>query len=293
MSDYLLRVISPDAGIRAMACITTDLVKEANGRHETSGIASLALAEGLTAGILMGALLKVQQRVAVKFVGDERHLQKILAEADSYGRVRGYVYPTTAQAEASTVVEALGKGHLIIVKDVGLQQPIESAVPLLGESLSADFTRYLNESEQAASYVELGAKPLGGGIVAGGLLIQVMPSRTSSATDFASAMALVESYAEKAKQMSPIADQIADGRTPEDVIAELFSDLEYDVLEKRDLRFQCKCSWERSEAALVTLGREDIQALIEEGSAQIECHFCHEQYVFDRIALQNILDLMG
>lgn len=292
--DYLLRIIAPQAGIRAMVCVTTETAKEANERHETSGIASLALAEGMTAGALMGSMLKVQQRVAVKFVGDERHLQKIVVEGDSYGRLRGYVHPTTAVAEATDVAEALGKGYLTVVKDTKLPEPIESAVELRGESLSETFTRYLNESEQAASYVEIGAKPVRGGIVSGGLLIQVMPSRGDSvATDFLSAMALVESYADKAKAMPPIADQIEDNKTPEEIIAEIFDDVEYDVLEKRDVRFQCKCSWERSEAALVTLGRADIQSLIEEGSALIDCHFCHEQYVFDRVALQHILDLMG
>ena len=132
MNDYLIRVIAKDAGVRALATITTDLVNEAARRHETSHVATAALGEALTNGTLLGALLKIRQRVAIKYDGNGP-LQKIVVESDAYGKVRGYVLNTNIEMPLNNgnadVLRAMGtQGTLTVVKDLKLKELVEGVV---------------------------------------------------------------------------------------------------------------------------------------------------------------------
>jgi molecular chaperone Hsp33 len=155
-------MVAKEAGLRGLACVTTNLVKEAAQRHEASPTATAALGHILTAGVLMGTLLKVQQRVAIKVQGNGP-LRKMLAEADSYGRVRGYVTPADVVLpvpyDAEDVSAAVGSlGLLTVVKDLRMREPVEGIVPLQTGKMDADLVFYLMQSEQVPSLVEIDAK---------------------------------------------------------------------------------------------------------------------------------------
>lgn len=286
MTDYLIRVIGLEAGVRGIACVTTDLVREAARRHGTSPAATAALGYGLTAAVLLGSLLKVQQRVALKVAG-AGPLQKMITEADSEGHVRGYVnvpnVPAASAIRADVVAETIGhRGNLTVVKDLRLKNLYESTVPIQTGFLDADLTYYLNQSEQTPSVVEIGVKVGASGEVeaAGGILLQTLPGEEVS---------LLERLSERLDDLPPLEDVLADGRTPQDILAVLFRDVQFEWLEERPLQFTCGCSRARSKQALQLLPIEDLHGLIEEGEAVVDCHFCHERYVFEREELEVLL----
>lgn len=293
MSDYVLRIMAKDAGVRALFCTTKDLVQEGATRHQTLPTATAALGRGLTGVALLGALLKVRQRVALKFTGDGP-LRKLLVESDAYGKVRGYVGESqvhlpiqVGSADPYDVGRALGIGHLTVVKDLKLRDLYESVVPLATGQIDEDLELYLNQSEQIPTAVQVGTRldQYDEVLAAGGLLIQNIAGYAETA---------IHPLAERVLDLPPLVDRLADGGTVEDFAAELFGgvQIEYEILEKRPLVFKCGCSRERSGMALASLGRADIEALIAEGQAVIDCHFCHEQYIFSVAELQELLTLM-
>ncbi|MCA9979701.1 MAG: Hsp33 family molecular chaperone HslO, partial [Anaerolineales bacterium] len=269
------------------------LVQEASTRHETSPTASAALGRGLTGAALMGALLKVRQRIAIKFEGDGP-LRKMLVESDAYGKVRGYVSrpdislpENPGTADPYDVGRAIGAGLLTVVKDLKLRDLHESLVPIATGQVDEDLELYLNQSEQIPSAVQVGTRldQHGEVLASGGLLIQNLAGYENTA---------IHQIAERILDLPPMVDRLAEGQTVEEIAAELFDGLEigYEVLEKRPLVFLCGCSRERSIKALTTLGTEDIEAMIEEGQAVVDCHFCHERYLFSAEELQEILATM-
>lgn len=291
MKDYLIRIIAKETGVRGLACITTNLANEAADRHETTPTATVVLERALTSGILTGALLKVGQRVALKFEGDGP-VGKAIAEADAYGRIRGYLVNPTVDLPLvdgkADIVGALGVlGSLSVVKDVKLAKMPEGVVPLISSTFDGDLTYYLNQSEQTPSLVVIGEVLNENGRlqVSGGVLIQAMPPNDVS---------IIRNFIERMQELPPLEAMLAEGKTPEEILALLFAGIAYEELEKRPLRFECSCSRERSEKALLNLGQADLQELLEtDGEATIDCHFCHEQYVFDEEDLRLILAGIG
>lgn len=283
----MIRLLAKEAGVRGLICVTTNLVKEAQQRHSASPTATATLGYGLTAAALLGSLLKVQQRVALKLVGNGP-IRKMVVEADSYGRVRGYVavpdVTLPLDVEPDDVASALGQqGLLTVVKDLRLKELYESTVPLQTGQLDTDLIYYLMQSEQVPSLVEIGVKLTGTGelAVAGGLLLQLLPQADSTT---------LRNLAERLEDMPPLRALLADGYTPERILAVLFTGIPYEILETHPLRFECGCSWARSEQALHLLNRQDLALLLEEGQAVIDCHFCGQRYIFGREALETILE---
>ncbi|PID86986.1 MAG: Hsp33 family molecular chaperone HslO [Chloroflexi bacterium] len=290
MEDYLIRIIAKETGVRGLACVTTHLANEAAARHETTPTTTVVLERTLTSGILAGALLKVGQRVALKFEGDGP-VGKAIAEADAYGRIRGYVVHPEVDLPLvdgkADIVNALGVlGSLSVVKDVKLKEMPEGVVPLISSTFDGDFTYYLNQSEQTPSLVVIAEVLAENGRlqVSGGVLIQAMPPNDVS---------IIRQFIERMQDLPPLEVMLAGGKSPEAILAELFAGIAYEKLEKRPLRFKCACSRERSEKALINLGKDGLQNLLEtEGEAVVDCHFCHEQYIFDAEDLRLIMASM-
>jgi len=286
VSDYLVRILGKEAGVRGIACMTTGLVSEAARRHGTSPAATGALGYGLTAAVLLGSLLKVQQRVALKVAG-QGPLKKMITESDAYGNVRGYVnvpnLPAATAIRPDIIAEAIGRqGNLTVVKDLRMKSLYESTVPLQTGYLDADLTYYLNQSEQTPSVVEIGVHVDANGNVeaAGGILLQTLPGEE---------ITTLEQLSEQLDDLPPLGQVLADGRTPQDILAIVFRDVDFDWLEERALQFKCGCSRARSLQALSLLNREDLIGLIAEGEAVVDCHFCHEQYVFKNDELEALM----
>ena len=286
MNDYLVRIISKYGTVRALACVTTELVGEACRRHGTLPTASAGLGRALTGGALFGALLKTGQRVALRFEGNGP-LQKIIVEAESNGAVSGYVgVPQVDLPDRDgklDVAGAVGRaGILTVAKDLGLKEPYKGMVQLYSSEIAEDLAYYLTSSEQIPSAVGLGVlvAPDGGIAAAGGFLIQAVPPLDQAAIDF---------LMERIGQLPPLSEQLAHGMTPEGLLAQLFADIPYDTLEKRALVFHCSCRQERVEQALIALGAEDLQRLIEQqGEASVTCEFCRESYRYSREELERI-----
>lgn len=288
MEDYLIRAIATEARVRAIACTTTNLVQEGVRRHSHSPAATVALGQALTGTALMGSLLKMKQRVAIKWEGLEA-LPKMLVESNSNGRLRGYI---ALPDEGFDLVHGrldlptmLGEdGLLTVVKDLRMEELAKGAVPVVAGDVGDSLTYYLNQSEQVQSLLMVSVQLAEDGSVAaaGGLLLQALPSYEGD---------LLDQLRERLQEMPPMAALLATDQTPEAIVTELFGEVPVKVLAERPLVFQCSCSYERTQQALLMLGRDEIASILEtEGQAVIDCHFCHEQYVVDRERLELLLE---
>ena len=287
MEDYLIRVIAKEAGVRGLACVTTNMANEAARRHEAAPTAAAALARGLTGGALMGATLKIGQRIAIKLEGDGP-LEKLLVESDAYGRIRGYVgnpqldlLPVNGRQNVSGAVGDIG--FLTVVRDLRLKEPVESVVPLQTGTVDADLTFFLNQSEQVLSAVEIGAlmDEAGQLTAVAGFLFQALPPYEEKT---------IQDMIARMTDLPPIEKLLQEGDQPEDLLALIFTGMAYEVLEKRPLLYHCNCSQERSEQALINLGRAGLEELLAtEGEAVVNCHFCGNTYLFAADDLEMIL----
>jgi len=287
VNDYLARSITRDGHIRGLACQSRDLVEHACRRHGTYPTACAALGRALTGGALMGALLKTRERVALKFEGNGP-LKKVLVEADSNGTVRGYVRVPEVhlrpREDKLDVAGAVGRsGLLTVVKDLRMKEPYTGVVPLYSGEIAEDLAYYLTESEQIPSAVGLGVFVEPEGVAsAGGFLVQSFPGAREDE---------VESVIEKIQNNPSITELLRSGNTPEDILAGIFQDLDFDIIERRPLAFRCNCSRERVERALISLGPSEISTIIEEqGDAEVTCEFCRQAYSFSREELEQLVE---
>ena len=287
MEDYLIRAIATEARVRAIVCQTTEIVQEGVRRHNTNTATTVALGQALTGVALMGSLLKATQRIAIKWEGEDP-LHKMLVESNSSGRLRGYIampdldFPMIqGRLDLPTM---LGEdGLLTVVKDLRMEELVRGAVPLAAGDIGDGLTYYLNQSEQVQSLVVVSVQldEEGSVVAAGGMLLQALPGYEGD---------LLLELRDRLQEMPPIAAMVAAGQTPDDVLTTVFNEVPVKVLAERPLIFQCSCSYERTQQALIMLGRDEIAALLEtEGQAVIDCHFCHEQYVVDREGLELLL----
>lgn len=290
MSDYLIKALAYDNQIRAYAIDSTQLVSEAQRRHNTWPTASAALGRALTAAAMMGATLKGDDKVTVKIEGGGP-IGVIIVDANARGETRGYVTNPHVHFELNEhgkldVRRAVGtNGYLSVVKDLGLREMFTGQVPIVSGELGEDFTYYYAVSEQIPSSVGVGVlvNPDNSILAAGGFMIQVMPG-TSDET-----IILLE---QRLKEIAPISKMIQQGLTPEQILEEILGENQVKVLEKMPVSFRCNCSYERFERALASLGKEEIRAMIDEdGQAETVCHFCNETYLFDKQALERLYEI--
>jgi molecular chaperone Hsp33 len=286
MKDHLVRILTDKGNVRALACATTGLALEGARRHGTLPTASAALGRALTAGGLLGALLKTGQRVALKFEGNGP-LRKIVVEAESTGAVHGYVaVPEVNMIRPDgklDVAGALGKaGLLTVTKDLRMREPYTSTVQLVSSEIAEDVAYYLTESEQIPSAVGLGVFVDAEGIPAsaGGFLVQALPQADPE---------LLDLLMERIAALPPLSRLFLDGATPEDLLARLFEGIPYRTLEKRELAFVCSCSREKIDRVLISLGGEELADIIErEDSVAVTCEFCREVYTYSKEQVEEL-----
>jgi len=290
MNDYLVRIMASDPSVRALACVTTTLVNEACTRHGTYPTASAALGRALTGGLLLGALLEPDQRVALMFEGNGP-LKKILVEAESNGEVRGYVKVPEVDLPSRNgkidVSGALGKsGFLTVTKDLRLREPYRGTVQLYTGEIASDIAYYLTKSEQIPSAVGLGVyvEPDLTVTAAGGFLIQSLPPSDES---------MIDILIEHIREMPSITDQLRSGKTPEALLETIFAGIPFEILENLSLTYRCSCSRGRIEQALITLGKKEIASIIAKDEIiDVTCEFCRKGYVFSRKELKRLMDEM-
>ncbi|MCP3775361.1 Hsp33 family molecular chaperone HslO [Paenibacillus sp. MZ04-78.2] len=287
MQDYLIRATAYEGKVRAFAVRTTGIVEELRRRHQTAPTATAALGRTATAALMMGIMLKGEEKLTVQVKGGGP-IGQIVADSNAHGEVRGYVDNPAVdlplnQVGKLDVTGAVGTdGFLYVIKDLGLKEPYRGSIPIVSGELGEDFTYYFAKSEQTPSAVALGVLVDVDYTVktAGGFIIQLLPGLTDDE---------ITQIEKELGALPPITSLLDHGDRLEDILATLLPGAE--VLERRDdIRFQCKCSRERVEQTLISLGRDELQQIVEEdGKAEIVCHFCNEAYRFSREDLEAIL----
>ncbi|MFC0190395.1 Hsp33 family molecular chaperone HslO [Fictibacillus aquaticus] len=288
MNDYLIKALAFDGQIRAYAISTTDMVNEGQRRHGTWPTASAALGRAMTATTMMAAMLKGEDnKITVKIEGGGP-IGVIIVDSNTLGETRGYVTNPQTHFELNSqgkldVARAVGRdGFLSVVKDIGLREKFTGSVPLVSGELGEDFTYYFASSEQVPSSVGVGVlvNPDNTIKAAGGFVVQVMPN---------AADAVIDLLEERIKAIPPISKLIDKGLTPEEILFELLGEENVKILEKSPVKFQCTCSKERFASALISLGADELQAIIDEdGEAEANCHFCSTSYVFTDEELREL-----
>src|SRR6185369_6523837 len=284
--DHYLRAITSSGGTRVIVCSVSTLAGEIIRLQEASSTVSVALGRGITAGSLMGALLKPGQRVAMKFEGNGP-MRKMIIEADSDGAVRGTVANPSAEAAPVNgrwnVPEVLGRaGFLTVSRDLGIGgEPYHGTVQLRNSEIGEDLSYYLTESEQIPSAVGVSVRLAADCSVAacGGFLIQVLPK-----ADESEIVALMEGI----DSLPSITELLEEGGT-DLLLSTLMGKIPYNRLESRPLFFRCGCSREKVERALHSLGEDGIRDLLEShGFAEVKCEFCKTSYCLDADELKKL-----
>ena len=284
--DYIIKALAKDGEIRGYAAITTDLVNELGRIHQVYPTALAALGRLATAGAMLGAMLKGEERLTVQVKGGGP-VGRLIVDADACGNVRGYiqnpkVHLPPKQPGKLDVGNAVGQdGYLTVIKDLGLKKPYEGSVPLVSGELADDLAAYFNKSEQIPSGVGLGVlvNPDGTVKVAGGFIIQTMPGLTDEEiTELEQGMQSVKSVTEILRRKV----------SPEGLLEQIYPQ-RFKFLEKIPVQFRCRCSKEKLAEALISLGKNELGMLIEEGRAEITCNFCMTKYFFDKDELIMLL----
>ncbi|MGD6819101.1 Hsp33 family molecular chaperone HslO [Metabacillus sp. 84] len=285
--DYLVKALAYDGQVRAYAVKSTETAGEGQRRHQTWPTASAALGRTLTAGLMLGTMLKGEDKLTIKVEGNGP-LGPILVDANAKGQVRGYVTHPQTHFELNKfgkldVARAVGtEGMLTIVKDIGMREHFTGQVPLVSGELGEDFTYYLVSSEQVPSSVGVGVlvNPDNTILAAGGFVVQLLPGATEET---------IASIEERLTAMEPISKQIEKGLTPEEILDVVLGEGNAKILETVPVSFQCQCSKERFGSAIISLGTKEIDEMIEEdGQAEAQCHFCNETYVFSKEELEEL-----
>ncbi|GMK48392.1 33 kDa chaperonin [Paenibacillus glycanilyticus] len=288
LPDVLVRGTAWGGKIRVFAACTTQLVNELQRRHQTLPTATAAFGRTATAAAIMGAMLKGEEQLTVKVKGDGP-IGQIVVDANAHGEVRGYVdnpdvlLPSNEHGKIDVAGGVGRNGYLHIIKDLGLKDPYLGSVPIVSGELGEDFTYYFAVSEQTPSAVGLGVlvEPEGKVTHAGGFILQLLPGLTDEE------ITRLEQAIGSIPHVTKLMEQ---GEMPEGILRRLVGD-DLHIHDSLELKFQCKCSRDRVEQTLISLGASELEQIIEEdGKAEVVCHYCNEAYTFDREQLQELLD---
>ena len=282
MNDYIIRAIAANDQIRAFAAVTTETVETARQDHNTSPVATAALGRLLTAGAMMGTMMKGDKDILTLQIKAGGPLEGITVTADSKGRVKGYVgnpdvcIPANSKGKLD-VAGAVGVGFMNVIKDMGLKEPYVGQVALQTSEIAEDLTYYFATSEQVPSAVGLGVLMNKDNTVrqAGGFIVQLMP------------FAKLE---ENVQKITSVTNLLEEGHTPESLLEKVLEGFDMEINEKVPTEFYCNCSRERVEKALISIGRKELNEMIQEGkSIEMNCHFCNKNYEFTVEELKEIL----
>ncbi len=284
MKDHLVKAIAD--GVRVYAAVTTDLVNEAIRRHDCYPVASAALGRTMTGALLLAANLKNKECLTVKFKGDGP-LGQVVADANPEGFVRGYIehphvdLPLNSKGKLD-VGGGIGAGIVSVTRFTGLKDPVTGSSEIVTGEIGDDLTNYLYISEQTPSSVGLGV--LVGtdlkAIAAGGFIIQPLPDATDE---------VITKLENNLKKIRPVSTMVHDGLDAKGMIGELLQGFDVEYLTTIDLKFKCQCSKERIESVLMSLNQHDLQSLVDDGHAEVCCHFCGEKYQFNQEELTALL----
>lgn len=289
MSDYVVRATAAEGQIRAFAATTRDLAEEARKAHNTSPVATAALGRLLTAGAMMGRDMKGENDLLTLKIQGDGPMKGLTVTGDSHGNVKGYVLnpmvmlPPNEKGKLD-VGGALGVGVLSVIKDIGLKEPYVGQTILVTGEIAEDLTYYYAISEQTPSSVALGVLMNRDNTVrqSGGFIIQLLPGASEQVTS---------RLEDKLGEISSITTLLDVGNTPEMVLEYILGEFGLEMNAKEPVQFHCSCTKDRVEKALISVGKKDIQEMIEDGRViEVNCHFCGRNYEFSVDELEGILE---
>lgn len=289
MKDYLVRATAADAQIRAFAATTRQMVETARQKHDTSPVVTAALGRLLTAGSMMGSMLKGEEDLLTLQVTGDGPMGGMTVTADSKGHVKGYanepqvILPANSQGKLD-VGGAVGSGILRVIQDSGLRDPYVGQTVLQTGEIAEDLTYYFATSEQVPSSVGLGVLMERDNTVrqAGGFIVQLMPFAEEET------ISRLEQNLGKIRSVTSMLDE---GLTPEELLGLVLEGMDIQFRDTCEVEFSCSCSKERVEKALISIGREEIDKMIADGEPiEVKCHFCNKGYQFSVQELEEIVE---
>ncbi len=288
MTDYIIRASAADNQIRAFAATTRELVEHARQIHGTSPVATAALGRLLTAGAMMGSMMKGETDILTLQIKGNGPIGGITVTADSKGHVKGYPYQPEVMLPANArgkldVGGALGAGIMTVIRDLGLKEPYVGQTHLVSGEIAEDLTYYYATSEQVPSSVALGVLMNKDNTVrrAGGFIIQLMPFAEDE---------VINKLEKKIGELDGITGLLDQEMTPEMILTHILGDLGLELLDQLPASFECNCSKERVEKAVISIGQKEITEMIEDNEPiEVNCHFCNRHYHFTVDELKGFL----
>ncbi len=287
MSDHIVRATAANGSIRAFCATTKELVEYARQRHNTSPVVTAALGRTLTAGAMMGAMQKGKDDILTIQLRGSGPMKGITVTADSAANVKGYpvvgdvILPANSKGKLD-VSGAIGIGVLTVIKDLGLKDPYAGQVELISGEIAEDLAYYFTSSEQVPSAVSLGVLMERDNTVrqAGGLIIQALPGATDEQ---------IAALEKKLSEIPSMTQMLDDGKKPEEILKELLGEWDLHILDSIPTAFKCNCDRERVKKVVISLGRDELSKILEEGGpVELKCHFCNRAYEFSHEELQEL-----
>lgn len=287
MKDYLVRATAAGSQIRAFAVISTEMVETARQHHNTSPVATAALGRLLTAGAMMGSMMKNDTDILTIQIKCDGPIQGLTVTADSKANVKGYVENPDVMLPPKNgkldVGGALGLGILNVIKDMGLKEPYVGQTILQTGEIGDDLTYYFANSEQVPSSVGLGVLMEKDNTVkcAGGFIVQVMPFVEEK---------VLEQLEENISNIHSVTALLEQGHTPESLLQEVLKGMDIEITDTLPTQFYCDCSKTKIEKAIISIGEKEIKEMIDEGKdIEVKCHFCNTAYSFSVDELSALL----
>ncbi len=288
MTDYIVRATAADSQIRAFAITSRELVETAREHHNTSPVVTAALGRLLSAGAMMGVMMKGEKDILTIQVKGSGPVKALTVTADSKGNVKGYpevpdvILPANSKGKLD-VAGAVGVGIMNVIKDMGLKEPYVGQTVLQTSEIAEDLTYYFATSEQVPSAVGLGVLMEKNNTVkqAGGFIIQLMPFTDEK---------IIVQLEKKIAEITSVTDLLEQGFTPEMLLEHILGDFGLEIVDKLPTQFYCNCSKERVTKAIVSIGKRDIQEMIQDGKPiEVNCHLCNTSYTFTPEELKEII----
>jgi len=289
MKDKLIRGTAKNGEVRIIAALTTELVSEATSIHECAATASAALGRMLTAGILMGAMLKSEKDSLTLKISGGGEAKGVVVTAHADGSIKGFIGNPLVELPANPLGKldvggAIGKeGELTVIMDMGLKEPYSSSVPIATGEIGDDIAYYYTTSEQIPSAVALGVLVDRDLSIkaAGGYIIQMMPGSDPMLADL---------LTYRLEEIPPISELISKGQSIEEIIEYIFDGMDLKILDSFTPEYRCDCSREKVEKALISIGEKDLTEIYEDGKTEeVKCHFCNKSYQFTNEEVGKIL----
>ena len=284
----MVRATAANAQIRAFACTTRETVETARASHNTSPVVTAALGRLLSAGAMMGSMLKGDDELITRNLKADGPIGGLTVTADMNGHVKGYanvpdvILPANAQGKLD-VGGAVGAGVLSVIRDMGLKDPYVGQTELQTGEIAEDLTYYFATSEQVPSSVGLGVLMNKDNTVrqAGGFIIQLMPFCDEK---------VIEKLEQRLAEVNSVTAFLDEGLTPEQILEKLLGDMDLVINDTVPTQFYCNCSRERVSKALIAVGRKELNEMIQEAKpVELKCHFCNSAYEFSTEDLKELL----